>query len=76
MTPNIIFHNITIHVIEDNSGIFIGSNVMTNFSTNVHNKSGFGSVYGNHNQMSKNVHIFHDDDVIDTPIKSMTGVPK
>lgn len=72
-SPHIVFQNINVNAIQDNSGIFVGTNEQNNWSTNVHSKSGFGTVFGNRNHVSRNIHLFRDDDVIDTPIASRTG---
>jgi hypothetical protein len=51
-----------------NSGVFAGTNTQYNWNTNSNNKSGFGSVLGSRNVISRALNIFMDNDLIDTPI--------
>jgi hypothetical protein len=68
--PYVQFDNINVNAIDTNAGIFIGTNGQNNWSSNNNTKSGFGSLFGKFNLVSKNINIVKDDDVIDTPITS------
>ncbi|MDC3417390.1 hypothetical protein [Aquibacillus salsiterrae] len=65
------FDSIKVFAIDTNSGIFIGTNRQGNWSSASNNKSGFGTVKGSHNHTKRNINIFKDDDMIDTPIKKI-----
>jgi hypothetical protein len=66
--PFVQFDSIRVNAIETNSGIFVGTNTQLYWSSARNNKSGFGSITGHHNQVARNINIFNDDDIIDTPI--------
>ncbi len=72
----VTFNNILVNSINRNSGIFVGTNSQSNWNSNNNNKSGFGSVIGPRNVVSRAVNIFMDNDLIDTPIitNNYTGV--
>ncbi|KUO77621.1 MAG: hypothetical protein APF77_19910 [Clostridia bacterium BRH_c25] len=69
------FNNILVNAINNNSGIFVGTNSQGNWNSNSNNKSGFGSVFGARNVVSRAVNIFMDNDLIDTPIINGAGLP-
>ncbi|MHB1391493.1 MAG: hypothetical protein ACYCYE_00145 [Clostridia bacterium] len=64
----VTFNNILVNSVCTNSGIFVGTNSQVNWNSNNNNKSGFGSVLGARNVVSRAVNIFMDNDFIDTPI--------
>jgi len=65
---NVTFNSILVNSVSINSGIFVGSNTQNNWNSHGNHKSGFGEVIGNYNTVSRGVHIFMDNDVVDTPI--------
>jgi len=70
--PFIQFDSIKVNHLEKNCGIFVGTNQQNGWSTSFSNKAGFGTVSGHLNRVSKNINIFHDHDIIDTPIRTYT----
>lgn len=62
------FNSILVNYMDTNTGIFVGSNSQSYWQTSNNNKSGFGSVTGTGNVVSRAVNIFMDNDLIDTPI--------
>ncbi|MGE5677180.1 MAG: hypothetical protein ACM3ZR_03890 [Pseudomonadota bacterium] len=62
------FNSILVNTISRNSGIFAGTNSQDDWSSNSNEKSGFGNIIGTSNAVSHGVHIFMDNDLIDTPI--------
>jgi hypothetical protein len=68
--PFIHFDSIKVNAIDTNAGIFVGTNTQSFWTSNSSTKSGFGSVTGSENIVTRAVCIFKDDDVIDTPITS------
>ncbi|MBM7703433.1 hypothetical protein [Metabacillus iocasae] len=70
-SPQILFEDMTVHVVEDNAGIFVGINHQFNWKTTINGSySGFGIVCGNHNVLSSNKHlVLHDDVNEDTKAK-------
>lgn len=66
----VTFNSILVNTLNSNSGIFVGTNSQYNWSSNSNNKSGFGSILGAGNAVSRGVNIFMDNDLIDTPILS------
>jgi hypothetical protein len=64
----VTFNNILVNSLNTNAGIFVGTNSQSNWSSGSNNKSGFGSVLGTRNVISRSVNIFMDNDIIDTPI--------
>jgi hypothetical protein len=72
--PFVQVDSIKVNAIETNSGIFVGTNTHINWSSISNQKSGFGSITGHYNAVVKNFNLFSDDDGIDTPIHSYTGI--
>jgi len=64
----VVFNSILVNSINTNAGIFVGTNGQNNWNSNSNSKSGFGSVLGAGNVISRAVNIFTDNDFIDTPI--------
>lgn len=64
----VCFNSILVNSVDANSGIFVGTNSQGNWNSNRNNKSGFGSVLGARNVVSRAVNIFMDNDLVDTPI--------
>ncbi len=64
----VTFNSILVNTVNTNAGIFVGTNAQSNWNSNSNSKSGFGSVSGTRNAVSHGVHIFMDNDFIDTPI--------
>lgn len=57
-SPHILFENITVHGIENNSGVFIGRNYQFNWDTTITSShSGFGVINGKNNHLSYNTHL-------------------
>jgi hypothetical protein len=73
----VTFNNILVNSAQTNSGVFVGTNSQYNWNSNSNNKSGFGSVFGARNVVSRALNIFMDNDLIDTPIvtNNYTGAP-
>lgn len=65
---NVTFNSILVNTVNTNAGIFVGTNDQSNWSSNNNSKSGFGTVLGTRNVVSRSVNIFMDNDFIDTPI--------
>lgn len=64
----VTFNNILVNSSHTNSGIFVGTNSQGSWNSNSNNKSGFGSVFGAGNVVSRALNVFMDNDLIDTPI--------
>ncbi|HYE82921.1 MAG TPA: hypothetical protein VEG39_12250 [Clostridia bacterium] len=64
----VCFNNILVNSVNNNSGIFAGTNYQGDWKSSSNNKSGFGSVLGARNIISRAVNIFMDNDVVDTPV--------
>lgn len=64
----VTFNNILVNTVGTNSGIFVGTNSQSSWNSHSNNKSGFGSVFGARNVVSRALNIFMDNDLIDTPI--------
>ena len=64
----VTFNNILINTLHTNAGVFAGTNSQSHWNSNSNNKSGFGTVTGTGNVVSRAVNIFMDNDLIDTPI--------
>ncbi|MGD6818063.1 hypothetical protein ACQCVE_13455 [Metabacillus sp. 113a] len=63
--PEILFHNLDVQEIANNAGIFIGRNRQIHWNTSLESHcSGFGTVSGNHNELSSNTHL-----VLNSPIE-------
>ena len=70
--PFIQFDSIKVNYLEKNCGIFVGTNQQNYWCTSFSDKAGFGIVSGYFNRVSKNINLFHDHDLIDTPIRTYT----
>lgn len=64
----VTFNNIVVNSLNTNAGIFVGTNSQSNWNSGSNSKSGFGSVLGTRNVITRSVNIFMDNDIIDTPI--------
>lgn len=61
------FDRIVVNTIGPNSGIFVGTNLQYGWSS--HNKTNASfSGLGDHSEVSRNVNVIYDNDMIDTPI--------
>ncbi|KGP74147.1 hypothetical protein [Pontibacillus yanchengensis] len=70
---HIQFDSININNMEMNSGVFTGSNYQANWSTNFKMNNGIGLVVGNGNVIAHNLNIVDDNDIVDTPIKTVSN---
>ncbi|WP_052352744.1 hypothetical protein [Neobacillus dielmonensis] len=65
---NLVISGITVNSIDTVSGIFVGINHANNWTTHRKNNYGFGSL--SNSQVSQNVGLVIDNDIIDTPIEN------
>ncbi|MCM3705287.1 MULTISPECIES: hypothetical protein [Cytobacillus] len=56
-SPKIIFNNLNVDLLENNSGIFMGKNRQFYWSSAGKTHSGFGAIYGQENEISHNTHF-------------------
>lgn len=63
---HIQFDQICVNVIENTSGIFVGTNSSSNWNAYNKTNSAFGSIYGDQNQIGYNLNVLYDNDGIDT----------
>jgi hypothetical protein len=71
--PFVQFDSINVNALENNSGVFVGTNTQMYWSSHSNHKYGLGRITGKHNGVAKNINVFSDDDVIDTPINHYSG---
>lgn len=64
---NVQFDSIKIQQVGGNSGVFVGSNLQINWSSQIKTNSALGTVIGSHNNFQSNMNIIYDNDVIDMP---------
>lgn len=62
------FDHIYVNVIENASGIFVGTNYQCDWNSTTKSNAAFGSIYGDQNQVIYNVNVLYDNDGIDTLI--------
>jgi hypothetical protein len=70
MNLSVYFDKINVNVIENSSGIFVGTNYQLGWDSTSKTNSGSGSVSGDFNLIQHNANIVFDNDVIDMPINS------
>jgi hypothetical protein len=58
-----------VNVIENSSGIFVGTNLQTGWSSYNKSNSGLGNVSGDFCRVSYNVNVVYDNDLIDMPVR-------
>lgn len=62
------FDRIVVNTMETNSGIFVGTNLQYGWSSHSKSNAAFSGISGNDNEVTRNVNVIYDDDMIDTPI--------
>lgn len=74
--PYVYLDDINVNVIQSNSGIFIGTNYQSYWSTQSKSNHGLGSISGNGNKTFRNVNIVIDPDIVDSPAYQRGGVSR
>ncbi|WP_205600768.1 spore germination protein [Gracilibacillus sp. YIM 98692] len=67
------FDSININKVSSNAGVFVGSNIQLNWSSQTKENSAQGTVIGDMNHLSQNANVVYDNDVVDMPIKNDTN---
>lgn len=73
---HIQFDHISVNVIENSSGIFVGTNHQCNWNASTKSNAAFGSIYGDHIQVMHNFNVLYDNDGIDTLIDPRSNTKK
>ncbi|MFZ5985643.1 MAG: hypothetical protein ACOYWZ_00755 [Bacillota bacterium] len=63
----IIFNSINVNSIDSVSGIFVGENSQSNWSSTGKTNSGFGRVMGEMNAIRILLNVLSDPDIVDSP---------
>ena len=64
---SIIFNSVNVNSVDTVSGIFIGDNSQSNWSSTGKTNSGFGRVIGEMNSVRILLNLLSDPDVVDSP---------
>ncbi|GAA3405903.1 hypothetical protein ACFFNY_26125 [Paenibacillus hodogayensis] len=62
------FDRIVVNAMETNSGIFVGTNLQYGWSSHSKTNASFSGISGEGHQVTRNVNVIYDNDLIDTPI--------
>jgi hypothetical protein len=62
------FDQINVNAMETNSGVFVGTNTQSGWSSHNKTNTNISGISGDFNKVESNINVIYDNDGVDTPI--------